>query len=140
MTGRDPTPTPTWANSTYNHRMRVDVSTGSVAPSGGYNGYTARLTNLDTATLVSNNKLQADCDDLRAYRHNAGVWTELDRHILGCNGTQTEVRFRLQADIGTSSIDGGYFLYYGNSGAGAGPADLNKVYLWFDSGGTDQLS
>ena len=144
-----PTPTPTatatptppsWVDTSYAYRMQLTITTGQNPPHKGYDGYTALLSNLNTATLVSNNKMQADCDDLRAFRHNAGTWAELDRDILSCNSAQTEVRFRLQADIGTSSTDGSYYLYYGNNSVGAGPSDLNEVYLWYDSGAANQLA
>ena len=131
-----------WWDTSYTYRQRITVTTGVNSPQGGYNGYTARLTNFDSASLVSSGKLQSDCDDLRViwWNSTSSTLTELDRDILSCNNSSTEIRFKLQADISASSSDNNYFLYYGNGAVGAGPATLANVYLWYDSAASDQLA
>ncbi|PKB64821.1 MAG: hypothetical protein BZY80_01755 [SAR202 cluster bacterium Io17-Chloro-G2] len=128
-------------NGSCDYRQRLTVTTGAATPLGGYEGYTVRLAPFDTAALVAGGKLQADCDDLRVFWWNAStdIYFELDREVLSCDTAATEVRFRLQAGIVPSSSDDDYFVYYGNAGLPAGPSSLASIYLWHDSGATNQL-
>ena len=132
----------TWWESSYAFRRKLTVTTGANDPSGGYDGYTVRLTGYDTASLVSAGKMRGDCNDLRVvqWETSSSAWTELNRDIISCDSASTEVSFQLQVDIAASSSDANYYLYYGNAVAGAGPNNLSSVYLWYDSAGTDQMS
>ena len=130
-----------WWGLAYGYREQLTVTTGASSPSGGYDGYTVRLASLDTAAFVSAGKMRSDCNDLRiVWRSAASTWTDLDRHVLSCDSASTDVRFQLQATLGADVSTTDYYLYYGNSGALAGPAALTSVYLWYDSGAADQLS
>jgi len=130
-----------WWDPEYTYRGGLDVSVGAVAPSGGYDGYTVRLPALDTATLISDGKLQADCEDLRVVFFDDGTdtWIELDRHVLDCDTAATDIRFALDDDVAASATDERYFLYYGNPTAGAPtPLGTTNVYLWFDDASVDR--
>lgn len=128
-----------WWDSDYSYRLPLTVSVGANPPDNRYQNYTVRVSGLDTADLISNTKMQADCDDLRVVYYD-GSFTELDRDIISCDDSATEVRFALEADIADSSSDTGYYIYYGNFAASSGPETLNNVYLWFDDTTTDTSS
>ena len=134
-----------WWDPAWAYRAEITVTTGAVDPDKGYDGYTARLATLDTATLIADGKLQADCDDLRVLFHDDsggpgnGVWVELDRHLLSCDAAASDLRFALTEDIATSSSDARYYLYYGNPAATAPTAlGTTNVYLWFDDASVDR--
>jgi len=133
-------PVISWWDSNYQYRLPITVYTEANYPYGGYDGYTVRVTGLDSSSLVSGGKLLANCNDLRMARDNGVGWTELDREVIDCDTVNTEVRWRLQADIGTSSSDTSYYIYYGYNGAGSPPNDLNNVYQWYDDATTNNLS
>ena len=87
---------------------------------------------LDTASLIAQNQLQPDCDDLRVTYGVVPADTELDRLVEGCNSASTTIRFRAQADIPVGGDDMNYHLYYGNDLAGAAPADPRNVFAYYD--------
>jgi len=132
-------PSGNWWDTSYSYRQPLEVSTGANSPLNGYDGYTARIL-FDTSTLISNSKMQLDCDDLRILYWTGAIWSELDRHVIDCNDASTDIRFQLQADIGVSSIDDNYYLYYGNTSAVSPPSNLSNVYLWYDDASVDDLS
>lgn len=120
-----------WWDTNHIYRQTLTVTTGASAPLNRYNGYTA-MRSLNTSTLVGAGKLLASCNDLRVVWWNGSAWVEIDRHIVNCNTTTTQVWFKLQADIGDSASDDNYYLYYGNPAAGAGPVNKNNVYVYYD--------
>ena len=120
-----------WWDTNHTYRQALTVTTGASAPLNRYNGYTA-MRSLNTSTLIGAGKLLASCDDLRVAWWNGSAWVELDRHIVNCNTAATQVWFKLRADIGDSASDDNYYLYYGNPAAGAGPANKNNVYVYYD--------
>lgn len=131
--------TTNWWDTSYDYRQNIAVATGPNAPDKGYNGYTARVATFDTATLISAGKMQAGCADLRVLYWDGTGWTELARHLFGCNTATTDIRFSLQADIPVSSTDDNYYIYYGNPGVGAPPAVTpTNVYLWYDDASVDR--
>ncbi len=93
-------------------------------------GYTIRLS-LDTASLISQGRMQADCDDLRV-TFMSGAETELNRLVEGCNSSSTAVAFRTQADIALGGTDVNYYLYFGNAAAANPPSDPAQVYAFYD--------
>ncbi|MGI9261897.1 MAG: hypothetical protein ACR2QR_07665, partial [Woeseiaceae bacterium] len=88
-----------WWDTAYSQRFEVDVTTGANTPDKGYNGYTARISTLNTATLIAAGEMQADCSDLRITHYDGLSWQELPRHVLNCNSVSTDIRFALVADI-----------------------------------------
>lgn len=128
-----------WWDAAYASRRQLTVTTGANSPDRGYAGYTVRLPAFDTQTLIAGGELQSDCDDLRVVRWDGAAWSEVDRHLIGCNTSATDIRFALQADIAASTGDTSYFLYWGNPAAGApAPLGTTNVYLWYDDASVDR--
>ena len=67
-----------WWKSSWTYRQQLTVTTGVTSPSGGYNGYTVRLTGFDTAALVPI-KMQTDCDDLRVIWWDRSTPSHIER-------------------------------------------------------------
>lgn len=133
-------PVANWWDPAYSYRVPLVVTTGANVPLHGYEGYTVRLIH-DTATLVANDQLQDDCDDLRVVRWTDVAWQELPRHVLDCNSSSSDVRFALASDIEANGSDDRYYLYYGNAAASPPPALApTEVYLWYDDATTDRLA
>jgi uncharacterized repeat protein (TIGR01451 family) len=128
-----------WWDTAYQQRYEIDVTTGANAPDKGYDGYTARIAVLDTATLIGAGEMQADCSDLRVTFYDGLSWQELPRHVINCNSATTDVRFMLAADIPAGGNDDNYYLYFDNAAPGALPAmSETNVYLWFDDAMSDR--
>lgn len=126
--------------NTWSFTRVITVTVGAVAPFNGYNGYSAQITGFNTATLVTNGKMRADCNDLRIARFAANTWTQLDRQVINCNTANTTIWFKLQADIAANGSDATYSLFYGNANAAAPPANLNNVFLAYDNFDADTLN
>ena len=126
---------PRWWDTGWEFRQRIDVDTGAVAAP---DAYTVPLT-FDHAALVVSNLSLASGDDVRIHRWDGTTWTELDRVLEDgstWNRTDTTVWFRTTDPIAADSTDT-YWLYVGNTGAGAPPADPEAVFLLtedFESG------
>jgi flagellar basal body rod protein FlgG len=119
------TSTPPWAGSVFdlwNDRERLKVT----------NTKTYTITRdtvveleVDTASLVSSNKLQPDLDDLRIGYWDGSAWSALDMEIVGNPPTpasDTKIRFRLKDDLQPNqTISNKYYLFYENAGATAPP-------------------
>src|SRR6267378_7485077 len=126
--------------ATWSFTRAITVTVGATAPFNGYNGYSAQITGLDTATLVTAGKMRADCNDLRIARFAANTWTQLDGQVINCNTVSTTIWFKLQGDIAANGTDANYSLFYGNANAPAPPANLNNVYLAYDNFDADTLN
>jgi len=122
-----------WWDISYQFRRQITVMTGINSPYNGYAGYTVEM----TMNTISPN-IQDDGDDLRIVWWDGSDWQELDRHIIAPDTDSTTIRFRLQADIAASSSDDNYYIYYGNDATGAGPANLENVYLHYNDFSTDR--
>ncbi len=103
-------------------------------------GYTLKLV-VDTAALVSADKLLASGDDLRI------VWTggsdplELDRVAdTTFNTASTELWFKTQAAIPASTQRWSYYIYYNNPSASAPPANPANVFPLFDGFDDDTIN
>lgn len=97
-----------WFNSSWMYRRSLDVeNTGSTLTNEDV------LVVLDTGTLITNNKLQSDCDDLRFVDSDDSTllkyWVE-----GGCNTTSTQIWVQIP-----SLPNGGktIYVYYGNDSA-----------------------
>jgi hypothetical protein len=125
-------PDSTWWNTNYMYRRLITITNN--AASSLTSGYSVSIT-LNTASLVSANKMLSNGNDLRIAHWNGSSWAEIDRDIISgtMNTGSTQVWFKTQATIGPSpSATNDYYLYYGNPSAGSPPANKTNVYLWFD--------
>ncbi len=131
---------PNWWDTSYAYRAPLTISTGPNAPANSYAGYTVHVS-LNTNPAISQGKMQANCNDLRIVRDTGSGWQELDRQVVDCGSSTTDVRFKLVADIADNSSDTSYYMYYGNISAGA-PAALGttNIYLWYDDATSNLLS
>jgi len=121
-----------WWNESWSYSKTINITNqdSSVLSMG----YSVNLT-LDTASLVGDGKLLANCSDLRVVWHNSssGEDVELDRfNETACNASQTELWFMLQENISGLGWDANYTLYYGNPEAGEPPQNRSNIYLVWD--------
>jgi hypothetical protein len=124
----------------WNFVRTITATVGANAPFNGYNGYSVSVTGFDTAALVAAGKMRADCNDLRIARFAANAWTQLDRQVINCNTVNTTIWFKLQADVAALGSDTSYSMFYGNANAGAPPANLRNVYLYYDDFDSDPVN
>jgi hypothetical protein len=97
-----------WMDSNWVYRRAIDVTgSGSTLLNEDV------LIELDTASLISNGKLQADCDDLRFVDSDDS--TSLDYWVEGgCNTANTQVWVQIPSlPAGGTTI----YVYYGNESA-----------------------
>ena len=133
--------TSSWWDFDFTLRQLVTVTTGANSPDKGYQAYTLRISGVDTAALVAAGEMQANCEDLRITYFDGTAWQELDRHVLDCNTTATDIRFASPIDLVASANEDNFYLYYSNaSAAAAAPLTTTNVYLWFDDATVDRLS
>jgi hypothetical protein len=125
--------------TSFQYTVPLSVTVGATAPFNGYAGYSVVITGFNTAALVTAGKMRSDCNDLRIAQFSGSTWTPLDRQVLNCNTTSTIVWFRLQANIVASGTDTSYSMFYGDPSAGAPPANLNNVFLWYDTFDSDTV-
>ncbi|HKV60449.1 MAG TPA: DUF2341 domain-containing protein [Candidatus Acidoferrum sp.] len=126
--------------ATWSFTRAVTVTVGANAPLNGYNGYSAQITGLNTAALVTAGKMRSDCNDLRIARFAANTWTQLDRQVINCNTASTTIWFKMQADVAANGSDASYSMFYGNANATAPPANLNNVFLAYDNFDSDTVN
>ncbi len=119
-----------WWNASYLHRQEITVTAGAAVTAP----YSISV-QLDHATLVGLNQSLASGDDLRVVYWDGAAWVELDRRLddqSNWNSATTTIWFRTQADILAGASDDDYYIYYGNSSAGAPPANWANVFLFYD--------
>lgn len=99
-----------WWDETWMYRKAIEVV---YSGSENLTEYQVLVDNLDTASLVTAGKLQADCDDIRFVSSSGQI---LDYSIVGntCNTSETEIWVKIDS-IPASNIT--IYLYYGNSSA-----------------------
>jgi len=101
-----------WFDTSYGFRKRVPLTNSSGSQQTDFQ---VQIT-LDTATLISEGKMQADCDDVRVTGTGGKVlpyWMEPGT----CNSASTLVWTKVPK-IHTSGTN--VFVYYGNPSAGSG--------------------
>ncbi len=127
---------PTWWDSAYLFRQRIDVETGAV---GAPDAYTVSV-DVDHQALVDIEAARADGNDVRVVWWDGSAWVELDRVLdddAAWNQTDTTILFRTQTPIEADSI-ANYWLYFGNPTPAAVLDDPENVFLLiedFESGG-----
>ncbi|HEX9894488.1 MAG TPA: LamG-like jellyroll fold domain-containing protein, partial [Gemmatimonadales bacterium] len=139
-----PTPTatpsgPGWWDCNYQYRQQLTVTAGSAAVPSGYSVQVS----FNHAALVSGGKSLASGNDIRVVFWNGLSWVELDRMLepgSAWNNASTRLWLKTQAALGASASDTNYYIYYGNSGAGAPPANGNNVWTRYDGFETGNLT
>jgi len=108
----------TWWDSRYLTRQPLTLTVNSpLAYSPGVTRVVA--VSLDTQSLITDNLLLSDGEDLRVVYHGENGWRDLPRHIEGLNSVNTTIYFPLQATI--TATDTHYYLYYSNATPGNPP-------------------
>ena len=98
-----------WMDSSWVYRKSIDVANAGGTPLTNEQV----LVEIDTATLISTSKLQADCDDLRFVDSDDS--TSLDYWVEGgCNTSATQVWVEIPTLPGAGST---IYMYYGNDSA-----------------------
>jgi len=117
-----------WWNPSWQYRKRINITNSSGST---LTDFQISFT-LDTATLITDGKLQSDCDDLRITDQTGKplpFWIEESNP--GCNNASTLIWTKLSS-IPTSGSN--IYLYYGNSVATiSSDLDGSKVFNFFDS-------
>ncbi|MCP3854940.1 MAG: signal peptidase I [Actinomycetia bacterium] len=127
---------PSWGDPSSPFRQRLDITAGGVdAP----DGYTTPLT-FDHASLVESGLSLANGDDLRVWRYDGAVWTELDRvrdENSVWDAADSTFWFRTQESIVAADTIS-YWLYFGDPSPPAPLADPANVWLLIEGfeGGT----
>ena len=123
-----------WWNASWQYKTRVRVSNDG---SETLTGYQVKIV-MDTATLITAGKMQADCDDIRVV--NTDQNAELDFWINPetINTTTTEI----WAKVAIPSSGTTLYVYYGNSSAtsASSGADTFEFFDDFESYTTGALS
>lgn len=89
--------------------IRLENNTLAVMPAGSI----AEIT-LDTASLISQGKMQNTEDDLHLVYWDGGQLVEITSDVSAFNTDSTTVRFQLQQSIATQTFAENYFIYYGS--------------------------
>ncbi|MDD1669802.1 MAG: type IV pilin N-terminal domain-containing protein, partial [Methanomicrobiales archaeon] len=123
---------PTWWDCAWGYREKLTVITGSAGVPGGY---TVSLA-LNHAALVSAGKSLATGNDLRVVYWTGTGWTEVSRALdplSSWGSSSTTLWFPLVGPMEASSLNGSYYLYYGNAAADAPPADWGNIFQMGDT-------
>ena len=126
---------PSWADPSSPFRQRIDVDAATVDVP---NGYTTRV-DLDHQALVDSGLSLASGDDLRLWRFDGAVWTELDRVLdeeSSWNAPLSQFWFRTQEPVSAGSTIS-YWLYFGDPTPAPALEDPANVWLideGFESG------
>jgi hypothetical protein len=105
-------------NTQYVRTITID----NTANSNSLSEYQILIDGLDTASLISAGKMQADCDDIRFTNANGD---SLSYSLVGgtCNTSDTEIWVKVDAIAGSSTTT--IKMYYGSSSASAGSSEAN---------------
>ncbi len=117
----DPT---NWWNSNWDYRMQINITENS---GSAVSNWTTNVS-IDTQTLVSAGKMNADMSDLRIIENG----TEIAYHIEPNTNNTANTIIHFKTDLSASQKKDTVFLYYGNSGASTPTYDYNLVYMYWD--------
>ena len=89
---------------------------------------------VDTASLISQGKMQGDCGDIRIVENGEVI----SHGIQNCNSADTQIYF-IANDLAIG-VNTDIYIYYGNSGAENGFVDNWKdaFYIWWDDFDSDR--
>lgn len=115
-----------WFNDNWAYRKAITLPTHAASENNVYLSIA-----VDTATLISEGKLQSDCDDMRFTMENGEV---LAYYILsGCNTATTSISVNFKTyPAGVVTI----YFYYGNPTVAAGKSASNFSTAASNNGGT----
>lgn len=120
-----------WWNVNYPYYRQITITNNNASVSVVVN-YTVNIT-VDTQSMVSAGKLQADGDDLRiVYWDGANNW-ELNRiNTSAWNTAATNIWFKINASIAASGTDSNYYMYYGYGAAVNPPINKSRIYEYWE--------
>jgi len=113
-----------WWNSEWLYRVSISVDETS---GNALTDYPVMIT-VDTATLVSEGKMKADCGDIRftdSTGNELAYWLE-----GGCNSADTKIWVKLPSITASSTET--IYLYHGNPSALSAYGDPRSIYLFWD--------
>ncbi|NTV23657.1 MAG: hypothetical protein HGA85_04755, partial [Nanoarchaeota archaeon] len=120
-------PTPSWWNGNFRYRRRLNITNNQASVlQSGYS--------MNISINTTSDKFLQNGNDFRVVWLNGANWVELDRinETSRFDTDSTEVWFKLQQAIPSSSYDDTYFIYYGHAGAASPPVNRSKIYLYHD--------
>ncbi|OYT53501.1 MAG: hypothetical protein B6U72_05535, partial [Candidatus Altiarchaeales archaeon ex4484_2] len=117
-----------WWNYSWEYRRQINVTENN---NTALTDYVVSIT-LDTQTLISQGKMQADCDDIRVVQND----TLLNYSVrnVTCNTNETIIEF--EVDVNANSYADDIYIYYGNPSTENNEAivgyhtDANTVFLY----------
>ena len=124
------TVTNTWWNSNWQYRRNITVN--NTQNSNTLTDYQILVT-VDTQSLISDGKMQSDCDDIRII--DSDDTTELPFWIQNgtCNSLDTKIWVKLNISASSTKT---IFLYYGNSSVSSVSNGTNTAEFFDEFGGT----
>jgi len=131
----------TWWNNSFTYRKALNLSENSGAD---LNNYTYNVT-VDTATLISEGKLDSSCNCL-AFTNSTGNGllhayippVSFERGATGCNVANTLVYVKLPNQ--TASTNATVYMYYNSTCGNVYTADPEAMLAWDDFTGSDGSS
>jgi MSHA biogenesis protein MshQ len=125
-------PAGVWWDANYTYRRQIGVQAGTTA--GLTTGYAVSFA-FDHLTEATASRSLPSGNDVRVVYWNGTSWVELDRIAdpdSAWNLSSSEIWFKTQSAVAVNGTDTNYYLYYGNSGAGAPPVDTTNIFSLFD--------
>jgi hypothetical protein len=120
---RNPKEVRSWWNDNWQYRIKATITEQTGA---SLTDFQVAIT-LDTATLISAGKMQADCDDLRIYDLNHTVlqnyWVDT------CDSSTTKIWLKQSFSANEAKY---YYVYYGNPNAQNSETDGTDIFIFFD--------
>lgn len=121
-----------WWNTNYAHRLPISVTAGQTDLNEG----TAVQVTIEHDGWIELRRALADGKDVRVVQERGGEYRELPRVLDDASAwarPDTRLWFSLSQPIGANEEDTSYAIYFGNSQAGAPPADPRQIFLFHDT-------
>ncbi|HEV8289586.1 MAG TPA: LamG-like jellyroll fold domain-containing protein [Candidatus Norongarragalinales archaeon] len=124
-----------WFNTSWQFKQPINTTYRANMPQLLNDTYTLNIT-LDTATLIAQGKLDANCRDLRIVYNDTQTldwWNDTP-----CNNATTVIWFRARTNMDASSginTEEMHNVYYGYNGTTPIPLpsqNLTKIYYWYE--------
>jgi len=109
-----------WWNDMWQYRKAISISNTS----GSDQSNMVVKINIDTSTLISVNKMQSTCNDIRITDFNSNI---LQHYVTQCNTSSTNIYAKIP---NTPSSGSGIYIYYGNPTADN--IENNSIFTYFD--------